>query len=404
MILMQFPGELKSVAASVQPSSRSQRVAYAEGAISSAEVAALASLFPTMAFEPIGAAWPNHPGHNVDILIIGLSAASSPDVEKTIHFLRTRPPRLHVLVALRDADVVSSRALTRAGAADVIPLPANEAVWALAIERLLARDTSDRDHGRKPGQVVAVLKAGGGVGATSLSVQASYLLAARAGTNPKICYADLDLQFGAGALYYDLNEALTVTDCVAVGEVLEETQFATALATHKSGIRVLAAPREATALDVLTPQLVEGLLRGLRRDFSLTILDLPSLWTAWTNHALHLADRIVLVTNLSVAHVHLVRRQLGILSLQGLDTLPLTLVCNAVTGDQQALLPIKAAERALGRSFDVILPEDTRAMGGAVNQGVSLSEVRRGTKLEKFVGQLADKMAMDALTAPHLQR
>src|SRR5882757_10111717 len=115
MILMQFPGELKSVAASVQASSHSQRVAYAEGAISLAEIAALASLFPTMVFEPIGAAWPNHPGHNVDILVIGLSATSSPDVEKTINFLRTRPPRLHVLVALRDADVVSSRALTRAG-------------------------------------------------------------------------------------------------------------------------------------------------------------------------------------------------------------------------------------------------------------------------------------------------
>ncbi len=294
--------------------------------------------------------------------------------------------------------------LSRAGAADVIPLPASQAVWALTIERLLARDSSDRDQGRKAGQVVAILKAGGGVGATSLSVQAAHLLAGRTGPHGRICYADLDLQFGAGALYFDLNEALTVTDCAAVGEVLEETLFATALAAHKSGVRVLAAPREATALDTLTPQLVEGLLRGLRRDFVLTILDLPALWTAWTSHAVHLADRIVLVTHLSVAHIHLVRRQLAILAMQGLDRVPLTLVCNGMTSDQQNLLSIKAAERALGRSFDIVLPADARVMGAATNQGLRLSEVRSGTKLEKCVGQLADRMAQDALALPHMKR
>lgn len=402
IVVMQFPGDLRSVAASARASG--QRVAYADDVIAPSEIAALASLFPTLVFEPIGTSWPDHFAHGIDILILGISAASGQQIERAVNFLRNRPNRLQVLVALRDADVVSSRALTRAGAADVIPLPANEAVWALALERLLVRDASGREPGRKQGQIVALLKAGGGVGATSLGVQAAHQLAARGGTDRKICFADLDLQFGTAALCFDLNDPLTVTDCVAVGEVLEETQFATALAAHKSGIRVLAAPREATALDALTPQMVEALVRGLRRDFALTVMDLPSVWTAWSNHALQLADRIVMVTHLSVAHVHLVRRQLGILALQNLDSLPLTLVCNAVTSDQQNLLSIKAAERALGRPFDIVLPEDGRVMGAAANQGLALSEVRRGTKLEKSVAQLADQISADALVAPAIQR
>ena len=400
--MMQFPGDLRSVAASAH--GNQQRVAYADDVITSAQIAALASLFPTLVFEPIGATWPDHLTQSIDILILGISATSGQQVERAVNFLRNRPARLQVMVALRDADLVSSRALTRAGAADVIPLPANDAVWALGLERLLARDGSGHDSGRRQGQIVALLKAGGGVGATSLGVQAAHQLATRAGDDRKICFADLDLQFGTGALCFDLSDALTVTDCIAVGEVLEETQFATELAAHKSGIRVLAAPREATPLDVLTPQMVEALLRGLRRDFALTILDLPSVWTAWTNHALQLADRIVMVTQLSVAHVHLVRRQLSILTMQGLDRLPLTLVCNAVTSDQQSLLAIKAAERALGRPFDLILPEDGRVMGAAVNQGMSLYEVKRGTKLEKSVAQLADQISVDAHAASAMQR
>ena len=403
-MVMQFPGDMRSVAASARASGNQQRVAYADDVIGSTEIAALATLFPTLVFEPIGSSWPDHFASGMDILILGISAASGQQVERAVNFLRNRPSRLHVLVALRDADVVSSRALTRAGAADVIPLPATEAAWALGLERLLARDASGREPGRRQGQIVALLKAGGGVGATSLGVQVAHQLAAKAGAESKICFADLDLQFGAAALYFDLNEALTVTDCAAVGEVLEETQFATALAAHKSGIRVLAAPREATALESLTPQMVEALVRGLRRDFALTILDLPSVWTAWTNHALQLADRIVMVTNLSVAHVHLVRRQLGILAMQNLDSLPLTLVCNAVTGDQQNLLSIKAAERALGRPFDIVLPEDGRVMGAAANQGLPISEVRRGTKLEKAIAQLAERIGADALATLQMQR
>ena len=400
---MQFPGDLRSTSAS--GAAQSHRVVYSEDAISANEVAALAGLFPNLVFERLGTRWPEHFSPNLNILIVGISAASRQEVEKAIDLVRACPSRLHVLVALRNADVGSSRALTRAGAADVIPLPAGEAVWALAIERLLARDSAPvREQGRKPGQVVALLKAGGGAGATSLGTQAAYLLAARTGDTAGICFADLDLQFGAAALYFDLSEALTVTDCVAVGEVLEETQFATELAAHKSGIRVLAAPREASTLDMLTPKMVEALLSGLRRDFALTVMDLPSVWTAWSNHALQLADRIVLVTRLSVAHVHLVRRQLGILSGQGLDRLPLTLVCNAASSDQQNLLSIKAAEKALGRSFDIVLQEDVRAMGAANNQGMSLAEARRGTKLEKQLSQLADIMAADALTAQRARR
>lgn len=403
--MIQFPGDLKSFAPAspAGPVADTQRVGYVDGAISQGEIATLSGLFPNVIFESVGPSWPQRLAPETEILIAGASAALH-DVEQAVNFLKARHAGLHVLIALRNADVASSRVLTRAGAAEVIPLPASETAWALAMERLLSRETARRDSGRKAGQVVALLKAGGGVGATALGVQAAQILADGAGEGANICFADLDLQFGNAALYLDLEEALTVTDCVAVGELLEETQFATVLAAHKSGMRVLAAPRDVTVLDALTPKLVDGLVMGLRRDFALTILDLPSVWTAWTNRALQLADRIILVTQLSVAHVHLARRQLGVLAMQKLDGVPLTLACNAVSGEQQDLLGLKAAERAIGRPFDIILPEDRRAMGGATNQGRKLSEVRRGTKLEKQVALLADRIAADALAPVAMKR
>lgn len=374
------------------------RIGFVDGAIRPEHISTLGSLFPDLAFQSVGPVWPDHHALGFDFLFVIVDAMSAQDMEAAIRRLRAQSASLHIVVILRNADVINTRALSHAGAADVLPAPVNDATLALCLERLFSREVGERTPVRRPGQVVALLKAGGGVGATSLGVQSAITLA---GNSPneggRICFADLDLQFGLAALYFDLNEALSITECVSVGELLPETQFATVLAQHNSGVRVLAGPREMTPLDALNPQMTEALIGGLRRDFALTILDLPSVWTTWTYRALQLADRIILVTRLSVPHVHLLRRQLNVLLLQKLEQVPLTLVCNAVTSDQQGLLSIRTAERSIGRAFDIVVPDDARVMGAVTNEGVRISTVKRGTKLEKAVGMVAQAIAADAL-------
>lgn len=376
-----------------------RRVGYVEGAIGDADrVARLAALFPNVALESVGDRWPDvYPAH-LDILITFVDGASQAELDAASRRLKARPQPLQLVVVLRRADSDLGGRLTRDGAADVLAAPVSEAALALSIERLLTREIVQSGSARKPGQLVAFLKAGGGVGATSVAVQSAAMLAAKTTQAAQVCLADLDLQFGNAALYFDLQDALTVSDCLQVGDALNETQFATALAAHKSGARILAAPREVTALDALSPQLTESLIAGLKRDFALTIVDLPSVWTPWTYRALQLADRIVIVTQLSVPHVHLLRRQLAILGLQKLDDRPILLVCNGLSSEQQKAISLKAAQRAIGRDFDHVVPQDNATMISAINQGALISAVRRGTKVEKALALVADALAADALT------
>ena len=365
-------------------------VGIVEGALAPEQVSGLTTLFRDVEFESIGAIWPERYSADIDILIVGVDAASPDDLMQAVRRLGRDARNIRVLVVLRNADVATTRAIVQAGATDVLPAPFGEAALALCLERLLVREPRRSGSPGTSGKVVAVLKAGGGVGATSIGVQMAHLIAERLGQSSRVCFADLDLQFGAAALYLDIQEALTIIECLALGEQLGETQFASVLPAHKSGVRLLSGPRDLTPLEVVTPTVAESLIGGLRRDFAVTLVDLPSVWTAWTNRVLQLADRIVLVTNLSVAHVHLVRRQLDVLRLQKLGDVPLTLVCNAVTAEQQNMLPIKNAERAIGRAFDVVVPSDSAVMGAATNEGLVISAVRRGTKLEKALGQAAD--------------
>jgi pilus assembly protein CpaE len=374
------------------------RIGVVDGALGEVErMGALASLFPHVAFESVGPAWPERVPARFDILVVAVESSSIIEMDDAVRRLKSMPVSTRVLVVLRNADVINTRRLAREGAADVLPAPASEPAFALSLERLLTRDSSHPAAGRRSGQIVALLKAGGGVGATALGVQVGAMLSTRAGDSARICLADLDPQFGIAALYLDIREPMTVADCLAAGPALADTNLAEALVKHKSGVSLLGAPREMMPLEAITPPLMDTLMAGLRRDFALSILDMPSAWTTWTNRALQLVDRIVLVTQLSIPHVHLVRRQLDVLATQKLDDRPLILVCNAPSSEQQASISIKAAERAIGKAFDIVIPEDRGVMSAAINQGLEISAVRRGTKLEKAVGQLADAMGADAL-------
>ena len=370
------------------------QVGYVNGVLGEPDrMTSLAALFPDVGFDSVGDDWPDQSPHDLSAMIVGVDCARPAELEGACRRIARRSKEPPVVVVLLNADVTGTRRLMRAGAADVLPAPVSESALTLSLERLLAR--GDEPLHRPPsraGQVVALLKAGGGVGATSLGTQLAILMAARR-SGAGVCFADLDLQFGEGALYLDLAESMTITDVLSSSGALDDIPLASALAAHRSGVRVLAAPRELAPLDVLTPALIETLIKALRRDFALTLIDGPSAWTAWTNRALQLCDRIVMVTNLSVPHIDLVKRQLRVLQSQRLDQIPLTLVCNRVSADQQALVSIKAAQRALGRDFDVIIPEDRRLMNEAINQGIELSAVRRGSKIEKALEALAEIIA-----------
>ena len=366
-----------------------QRICVIEGAVGGAErQASLAALFPHIEFAVLDAASPDLGRDGFDILIVSADATSA---DALLARWRRQVLQLRVIVVLRDADVTTTRRLVREGAADVLPWPVNELALAMSIERLLAAPTAHRAAPQKMGELVAVMKAGGGVGATSLSAQVAAKIASLNGE--AVCLADFDIQFGAAALYLDVPQTMSIADALALGPAVGDTAFQSVLASHHTGVRVLSAPVDLMPLESVTATQVDAIARGLKKDFALTVADLPSVWTAWTHRLLMLSDRIVLVTKLSVPHIQTVKRQLRMLASQQLDRREIILVCNAMTADQQASLSLKAAERAMGRAFDVVLPEDSRTMMAAINQGVELSAVRRGTRLEKGISELAGRVA-----------
>jgi pilus assembly protein CpaE len=390
--LMKFPlSPSGSASASrLAPASGGPRVSYTADAFDAGQPSeALRAQFPQASFTALPGRWTSPTLGDADVLMVAADTAKPGDIEALCANLRASGKAEQVIVLLQNQDLGVTRRVIREGAFDVLPAPASDAALVASLERLFTRIETQTAQSRGGSQVIAMLKAGGGVGATSLAAQLAAIFAQDRGK--RVCFADLDVQSGSAAVYLDLQNTVTVSQVLAAGKELSEIRFYDALSAHPSGVRVLGDPQEFMPLEAVTTALVENLIAALRREFDVVLIDLPPAWTAWTDQVLRGADHIVLVTHLSVPHAHLTRRQLKVLASQRLDSIPLSLVCNAV-GQAPAGVSVKAMEKAIGRAFDAVVPEDRKVMNDAINQGVAISTIRRGTKLEKALIALAESL------------
>lgn len=294
------------------------------------------------------------------------------------------------------------RALIRAGAHDVVPLPLQLAELETSLLPLRER-VAERRRGGGGGRrkLVTIIKGEGGVGATSLMGQLAIRFAAReVAAGREACLVDLDVQFGDAAFQLGLQPPLTVSDLVDAGARLDGALLRATTAAHPSGLAVLAAPRQIMPLETLGSDQALELVNTAMREFGTTFVDLPHNWTNWSLSLLARADVVLLVTELRIASLHRARRQLDLLASQDLGALDVRVVINrAEKGLFRSIKPTDV-ERVLGRPIAYTVANDHETMSAAIERGVPVAEIRRkgplARDLDTITAALAETLAVEA--------
>ena len=236
------------------------------------------------------------------------------------------------------------------------------------------------------GQIVAVYGARGGLGATTLAVNLAFKLASV--TNSETAIVDLDLQRGDVAAFVNLAPAHSIaTIATAPGEV-DDIFLASALTRHPKGVSILAAPLAMDEAELVTDREVTIALRLLRSQFGHTVVDTPRVITAPVAAAFEEADRILVLTDLSVPSVRAAHRTFELLTrLEIPGDRAEFVITNAVAGP----VDVKKAEQVMGREAFAIIPRDDDAAATAMNEGVPLNG--RPTRLTGAVDDLARRLA-----------
>jgi pilus assembly protein CpaE len=277
------------------------------------------------------------------------------------------------------------RALVRAGAHDVVPLPLSldelETSLAPVRDALMKRKKS---LALANGKLVTVIKGVGGVGATALLTQLAIRFAAKERLHDReVCLADLDVQFGDVAFQLGLQPKLSLSDLLDAGNRLDAALLRATTTQHASGLNIIAPPADMMPLESIASEQLLQIVSLATREFKTVFVDLPTNWTNWSLSLVARSDLILLVTEMTVAGLNRARRQLNLLQSQDLGPLNIRIVMNRV--DKAMSRSIRAADvrEALGYDVAFTVSNDGPLMRAAIDRGVPIDEIKRKSGIAK---------------------
>jgi pilus assembly protein CpaE len=226
----------------------------------------------------------------------------------------------------------------------------------LQIKEEATRETS--------GQLICVLGASGGSGASTLAVNLSAVLAGNAGR----C-ALIDLKPGVGdlAALLDLKPAHNLADLCLNAARVDRAMFESALVSHASGVHLLAPPQLYEDIRLVTAAGVGKALTLARDSFRFTVVDLEDCYHEEQVVALRQADVILVVFRLDFTSLRSTRRILDYFEQAGIREERVRLVINRY--GQAKELPQSQAEEALDRKITYVIPDDPKTINAANNAG-----------------------------------
>jgi len=231
----------------------------------------------------------------------------------------------------------------------------------------------------KEAQICTFLPAAGGVGVTTLAIQAALTLhrGSSRGTL-STCLVDLNLAHSACADYLDLKPRLDLREIEPHPERLDGQLMEIMLSRHSSGLAVIAAPSRPTDMHPVNPIVITRLLDLVSLRFDHVVIDMPRTWFPWTDNILRESDKLFIVSTPTVPTLRKAK-QLVIDTSQRLGRCSQPQVI--VNGFQRRFFSpgLRPADikRTLGEAFGGTVPYNPRLVREAIDRGVPLDQVKR---------------------------
>lgn len=338
-----------------------------------------------------------------DVVFIGPSLATGEGVAEAAALLDLDPTLTVILVAPPDVPSDVLRAAIRSGLNDVVEAPLTMA----SVSEALAQ--AERSHRRRveaqpeavssivpEGKIVTVMAAKGGSGKTLFASNVATLLA-QWGDPGRVVIADADLQFGDVALVMQIDPKHTVVNAAKEGDKLDIQYLETVLATHSSGMRVLAAPLEPAFADEVPTATYTHILEMLRTSFDYVIVDTAPALDERLLAILDKSDVVLFIVDMDLPSVKNAKLALETLRILNYPATKIKLVLNR--SNSKARLDVDEIERSLRLPISAAVPSDG-LLPASINEGIPIVESHPKSKPAKAFEDvtklvLENKQALD---------
>ena len=286
----------------------------------------------------------------------------------------------------------------RAGADDYLIKPFHPAELLARIKSLLARFAPREALLARPplGRVLAFYPAKGGVGSTTIAINAAIALHRELGR--KVCLVDGNLQFGDHRVFLDLGlDRKSVVDLVSAPSI-DPDLLKSVLVKHDSGIDLLLAPPSPETAELVHPDHLPHIAGMLRSMYDYVLIDVDKRLDDVNLGVFEAAEIVFVVMTADLSCLKNVRLILETMNHLGYPANKVQLVLNrsnAFTG-----ISVKNAEGALRRTIDHQVVNEYRGAISALNTGAPFMATKSDSALGGSVLQFAkavDKPAAVAL-------
>src|SRR6202795_4451988 len=308
-------------------------------------------------------------------------------------------PSTHVPIIMLTAEreVEQKDRELRAGDDDYLIKPFHPAELLARIKSLLARFAPRESLLARPplGRVLALYGAKGGVGTTTIAINAAIALHRELGR--KVCLIDGNLQFGDHRVFLDLGlDRKSIVDIVTAPNI-DQDLVRQVLVKHDSGIDLLLAPPSPETAELVTPEHMPLIIDQLRGLYDYVLVDIDKRLDDINLGVLESADTMFVGMTADLSCLKNVRLVLETIGHLGYESSKVQLVLNrsnAFTG-----ISVKNAEGALKRTIDHQIINEYRGAISALNSGAPFMFTKADSLLGRSLldfARVVDKVPVGA--------
>lgn len=293
--------------------------------------------------------------------------------------------RIIVLGTVNDVNIY--RTLIAAGIDDYLVRPLSVADVSAALRR--QRDETISPDGVSSGELITVIGARGGVGATTVAVNLAWSVAHE--HRRRTALLDLDLYFGSCAIGLDLEPSGGLREVLANSARVDELFVERAMIKVSDTLSVLAPGNELVEDASVDPAALGLLVKTMRRAFDVVIIDLPRFAARSQVGIFEPPFSIVIVADPSLPAL---RDEVRLRTwFEKLATGATThVVLNRVGAARNAELSLKEFQTSSGIQVAGVIPNDVKAVSAAVLEAKPCLRITPKAPVSKAVRSLAVKL------------
>jgi pilus assembly protein CpaE len=316
---------------------------------------------------------------------------------RVVEDLKLTLPELHVFMTAANRSPETILQAMRSGAEEFLMQPFDWPEVVQCLERMRQKITLRLVNSRGQHALITVFSSKGGVGSTTVATNLAVALAA-VQQPPSTCLVDLALQFGAVTSFLNLTPSYTILELTKSLQRIDSLSLDGSLINHTSGIRVLAEPARAEDASRITAEDIDQTLDILAQSFQFVVVDTPKEITEEVFSALVKAHLILFVIERPVPYLKNAHRALESFERLGIPLHKVRLVLNRHAANK--LVSLESIEKTLATKVFWTLPNDYPTAVGALNQGVSILDLKPRSPLAKSYHGLARMMIEELSFAP----